>query len=289
MRTPFGEKVFYTINYVVLSLIALTCLLPLVHIASLSFSSSRAVVSGMVTLWPVEPSLLSYDALFRGTKIDSAFINSVIITVVGVTLSMVFTICAAYPLARKSFYARRFMTLAMVFTMIFSGGLIPLYLVVQGLGLVNSYWALWLPGLISTYNMLIMKTYFGNLPEELEEAARMDGCNEWGLLLKIILPLSMPVLATIALFYGVSFWNAFFSVLIYINETDKYNLTVLVQNMIRSNSFIQDVSDSELLSQMTPEGVRSAGIIVMILPMLIIYPILQKYFVKGVMLGSIKG
>lgn len=179
--------------------------------------------------------------------------------------------------------------MAMVFTMIFNGGLIPTYLVVQKLGLVNSYGALWLPGLVSTYNMLIMRSSFENLPKEVDEAARIDGCSELGLLFRIVLPLSKPMLATLALFYGVGYWNSFMSVMIYINDTVKFNMTVLVQNMIKSTSLVQDFSDPTMVSNLTPEGVRSAAVIVMIVPILAVYPFLQKYFVKGVMLGSIKG
>jgi putative aldouronate transport system permease protein len=202
---------------------------------------------------------------------------------------MTATIATAYPLSRRIFVARRFFTLAAVFTMLFSGGLIPTYLVVKSLGLINSYWAIWLPGLLSTYNMLVMRTFFENIPEEIEEAARIDGCNEIRLLLQIFLPLSMPVIATLVLFYGVGYWNSFMSVLIYINQTDKYNLTVLVQQMIQSQSLLQElVSEGEPV-QVVPESLKAAGILVMVIPMLVVYPFLQKYFVKGVMLGSVKG
>lgn len=159
----------------------------------------------------------------------------------------------------------------------------------KSLGLINSYWAIWLPGLLSTYNMLVMRTFFENIPEEVEEAARIDGCSEMRLLLQIFLPLSMPVIATLVLFYGVGYWNSFMNVLIYINQTDKYNLTVLVQQMIQSQSLLQElVSEGEPV-QVVPESLKAAGILVMVIPMLVVYPFLQKYFVKGVMLGSVKG
>ncbi len=289
MKATRGEKAFYVINYILLSLVAVSCILPLLNIIALSFSSGQAVMSGQVSLWPVDFSFLSYENLFKGTAIIDAFWNSIEITLIGTLLSMVVTIMAAYPLSRRQFYSRRFFTMAMVFTMIFNGGLIPTYLVVSNLGLVNSYGALWLPGLVSTYNMLIMRSYFENLPNEVDEAARIDGCGELGLLFRIVLPLSKPLLATLALFYGVGYWNAFMSVLIYINDTAKYNMTVLVQNMIKSSTVVQDFSDPSLITNLTPEGVRSAAVIVMIVPILAVYPFLQKYFVKGVMLGSIKG
>ena len=179
----------------------------------------------------------------------------------------------------------------MVFTMLFGSGLIPNYLVMSQYGLINSYWVLWLPALINTFNVLVMRTFFEGIPGEIEEAARIDGCGEWTHLLRVVLPLSLPVLATITLFNAVGFWNAFMNVLIYINETRKYNLTVLVQQMIRRDSILAGVmsADPGDIANVTNEGIKAAGIMVMIVPMLLIYPFLQKYFVKGVMLGAVKG
>lgn len=291
MRTTRGERVFYNINYLILTLAGLSCLLPLINIAAVSLSSNRAVSSGIVALWPVEATLKSYEVLFQGSSILKAFMNSVTLTVVGTALCLLFTVLAAYPLSKKLFYARKQLTLAIVFTMLFAGGLIPTYLVVNSLGLINSYGAIWLPALVSAYNMLIMKSYFENMPEELEEAAKMDGCGEVLYISKILLPLSGPMLATIGLFYGVGFWNTFMSVLIYINDTDKYNLTVLVQNMIQSQSLLATMTNlqPEEMAQIASEGVKSSGIMVMVIPLLAVYPFLQKYFVKGAMIGAIKG
>lgn len=291
MQISNGERWFYRINYVVLSLAALTCLLPLLNILAMSLSGNRAVMSGEVGIWPVEFNLASYEALISGSPILAAFKNSVVITVVGVALCMLFTLLAAYPLSRKAFYWRKPITLAIVFTMLFSGGIIPHYLLVDSLGLVNTYWALWLPVLVSPFNMLIMKNYFEHLPEEMEEAARIDGCGELAFIAKVVLPLSLPMMATIALFYGVNLWNSFFQVLIYINDTEKYNLTVLVQQMVRSTSVLLEFTSlqPDEMNQFPPDGVKSAGVIVLLLPMLIVYPFIQKYFVKGVMIGAIKG
>jgi putative aldouronate transport system permease protein len=289
MKSTRGEKLFYLFNYIVLSVIALSCLLPLIHVAALSLSGARAIASGEVGLWPVDITLDTYSEVFKGTKIVQSFSNSVMITGVGVVLSMLTTILAAYPLSKSSFYARRFFTLAMVFTMLFNGGIIPTFLVVKGLGLIDSYGALWLPALVSTYNMLIMRTYFEGIPEELEEAARMDGCSEWRLLMQIVLPLSLPVLATLTLFYGVSYWNYFMSVLLYINSTDKYNMTVLVQQMVQNQQLLNEIRSPEDSVQLVAEGVKAAAIVLMMLPMLIVYPFVQRFFVKGVMLGAVKG
>ncbi|MGG1517417.1 carbohydrate ABC transporter permease [Paenibacillus oryzisoli] len=291
MKQSTGEKVFYGINYMILACAGLLCFLPLLHLASLSLSGKDAVLSGFVYLWPVEWTTDSYGLLFEGTPVVQAFFNNVTITVVGTALSMLFTVLAAYPLSRKVFYGRKFLTLAIVFTMLFQGGLIPTYLVIKQLGLIDSYGALWLPALVSTFNMLIMRSFFENIPDELEEAARMDGCGEWKLLLRVILPLSLPMIATIALFYGVQYWNAFFNVMIYLNSPEKFNLTVLIQQMIRSQSLVTDMNNlgPEEIVHVTPEGMKAAGVIVMTLPMLIVYPFIQKYFVKGVMIGAIKG
>ncbi|MBP1990516.1 carbohydrate ABC transporter permease [Paenibacillus eucommiae] len=291
MKHSMGEKLFIRINAGLLILIALSCLLPLLHIAALSLSDQQSIMSGIVTLWPLGWSFESYRLLLVGTNVVQAFQNSMVITVVGVALSLVFTVMAAYPLSRKGMYGRRFFTLGIVFTMLFSGGLIPSYLVVKSLGLMNHYGALWLPVLVNTFNMLVMRTFFENIPDELEEAARMDGSGEWRFLLRIVLPLSMPVMATIGLFYAVSYWNSFFSLLLFIQNTDKYNLAVLVQQMIQSQSILQEINNMRPGDQIqaTPEGIKSAGIMVMIIPMLVVYPFLQKYFIQGVMIGAIKG
>jgi len=292
LKDSFGDKVFYSINYLLLAAGALTCLLPLLHILSLSLSDAHAVLSGRVTLVPVGWTLEAYNLLLNGTNIVQSFRNSVIITVCGVILSMVFTILAAYPLSRRYFYGRRFFTLLLVFTMLFQGGIIPTFLVLKFFNVINTFSVVWLLNLVSVFNMLVMRTYFQNISEEVQESSRIDGCNEWRLILQIMLPLSLPVIAALSLFYGVGYWNAFMQVLIYINDTDKYNLTVLVQQMIRSQSFMQDmmqaIPEDARQMQMTPESVRAAGIMVMVIPMLVVYPFVQKYFVKGVMLGSIK-
>ncbi|NOU86538.1 ABC transporter permease subunit [Paenibacillus sp. LMG 31460] len=291
MRASNGDKIFYITNYIILALIACSSLFPLLHLIALSISSSSAIETGKVNLWPIGFTWDTFNVLIEGTPLIRSFSNSALITFVGVALCMLTTIMAAYPLSRPNFYARRFFTLSMIFTMIFTGGIIPTFLVIQSLGLVNSYWALWLPGLVSTYNMLLLRTYFENIPSEIDDAARMDGCSEVRLLLQVVLPISMPVLATLTLFYGVAYWNIFMSMLIYINDTDKHNLTVLVQQMIQSQNILQQTMMVQPDDQVhvVEEGIKAAGVIVMITPMLVVYPFLQKYFVKGVMLGSVKG
>ncbi|WP_168120808.1 carbohydrate ABC transporter permease [Paenibacillus sp. HB172176] len=291
MKPSMTERIYMAGVYLSLTVVALLCLLPLMHIASLSTSSLQAVSAGRVSLFPVEITFAAYSQLFERSPIASSLTNSVIITLVGVTLSMAFTILAAYPLSRTYFRGRRVFMLGIVFTMLFNGGLIPTYLTIRNLELINTYWALWLPGLVSVFNLLVLRTFIENIPGEIDEASRMDGCGEWRYLLRIVLPLSMPVLATLALFYGVGYWNSFFSVLMYINEPDKYNIAVLVQQMIQSQVMLAQMNGLESSEQLilSPDMVNSAAIIIMVLPMLIVYPFLQKYFVKGVMIGAVKG
>ncbi|RTE11287.1 carbohydrate ABC transporter permease [Paenibacillus whitsoniae] len=290
MKPSKGESIFYVINYALLGLIALTCIIPFIHIIALSLSERSAVDSGHVFLWPVGMQFTAYKIFFISSPAFTAFKNSIVITVIGVVLSLLGTILAAYPLSRSYLYGRRYFVLAMVFTMLFSGGIIPTYLVVKNMHLIDSYWSIWLTGFISTYNMLLMKSYFENIPYEVQEAARIDGCSDTSLLLRVILPLSLPMLATLALFYGINFWNAFMSVLMYINKSDKMNLTVVVQAMLQKNDLLNSPSlNPEEQAAVATEMVKAVGVVVMVVPMLVVYPFLQKYFVKGVMLGSVKG
>lgn len=291
MKPSLGERIYLIGVYTVLTVAALMCLLPLVHIVSVSTSSLQAVASGRVTLFPIDASLEAYRQLIDGTPIVRAMWNSAYITVAGILFSMTFTVLAAYPLTRSYFIGRRIYTFAIVFTMLFGGGLIPTYMTIRSLELINTYWSLWLPGLVSVFNMLVLRTSIENIPSEIDEASRIDGCGEWRYLLRIVLPLSMPVLATLALFYGVGYWNSFFNVLMFINDPAKFNMAVLVQQMIQSQTMLSQLNalgSSEQL-QLSPEMVNAAAVVVMVLPMLVVYPLLQKYFVKGVMIGAVKG
>ena len=291
MKDTRGEKVFYRVNYALLALMGLSCVLPIVHIVAVSLSSKHAVMSGFVSVWPVAANLESYKALVEGTGVVRAFGNSTVITIVGTSLSMFFTILAAYPLSRSYFYFRRGFTLLIVFTILFSGGTVPTYLVYNALGLVNTYAPIWLHSLVNAFFMLVMKSFFEGIPQEMEEAARIDGSSEWRLILTIMLPLSKPVLATLTLFYGVAFWNNFQHVLIYVHDVSRLNLTVLVRNMIDSARLMHLLNEyaHELIEVITPAGVQAAGVVVLVAPLMVVYPFLQKYFVKGVMIGAIKG
>ncbi|MEK3725168.1 carbohydrate ABC transporter permease [Paenibacillus sp. FSL H8-0034] len=291
MKSTTGEKIFYSFNYLVMFLIGMSCVLPLVHICALSLSDKHALASGTISFWPVNLDFSGYNTLFTETPILKAFRNSLIITIVGTALNMLFTVLAAYPLSKRYFIGRKLYSFAIIFTMLFGAGMIPTYLLLKSLGLLNTYGAIWFPGLVSVWNLMVLRSFFEGIPEELEEASRMDGCSEWRLIIQIVLPLSVPVLAALSLFYGVSHWNAFMNVLIYINDSSKHNLSVLVQQMIQSQSLMQEMTNvqPDMAASLTPEGLKAAGVMVLTLPMLIVYPFLQKYFVKGVMIGAVKG
>lgn len=290
MRESASGRVFSVFVHTVLIIIALTCILPFLHLIALSISEGQAVDLGQVLFWPVGLDFTAYKYFFQNTPALRAFGNSVIITLGGTALSMLTTVLTAYPLSRRYLYARKPLTTAALFTMLFSGGMIPTYLVMNNLHLTNTYWSLWFVGLISTYNMLIMKSFFENIPSEVTESAQIDGCGETHLLLRIILPLSLPMLATLTLFYGVGYWNMFMNVILYINRTELQNLTVIVQSMLQiqsmDNMMAMDImQQQELIS----EKLKAVGVMVMVVPMLVVSPFLQKYFVQGIMLGSIKG
>lgn len=285
---------FYTIIYATLIIASLLCLLPVINILALSFSSAKAIDAGKVGLYPVDFTLDTYQTLFKGTSILRSFKNSIVITVVGVVLNMAATVLAAYPLSKPYFWGRKVFIRLTVFTMLFSGGMIPTYLIVYHLGLIDSYASVWLVGLISTYNMLVMKSFFENIPTELSESAQIDGCTEMHLLLRIFLPLSKPVMASLVLFYGVGHWNSFMDIMLYINSSQKYNLSVFVQQMIQSQQALKQLGNLTALTSVdimnvASTGIKSAAVFVMIVPMLCVYPFIQKYFVKGIMLGAVKG
>ncbi len=275
--------------YIFLALCAYTTLFPFVNIIATSFSSSRAINAGEVFMWPIEFTIDAYHNLIRDGQLIIALKNTVIITIIGTALNMLFTIMAAYPLSKSRLKVRNVMLMAILFTMLFSGGLIPKFLLVNSLGLNNTYWALWLPALISAYNLFVMKTFMEGLPEELEESAAIDGASESRILWQIILPLSKPVIAALTLFYAVTWWNSYMNVLIYIRSTDKMSLMVKLYQMIDLVS--DDLLRGEGVMQIvtTPESIRAAAIVFAIVPILCVYPFLQKHFIKGVLLGSIKG
>jgi putative aldouronate transport system permease protein len=293
IKESADDRLFTILNYIILFIFTITILYPLVYIVSASFSSSTAVVSGRVWLYPVEPTLAGYEAVFKHRLIMSSFLNSVYYTVVGTAINVLFTLIAAYPLSRKDFMPRNGIMALFVFTMMFSGGLIPSYLVVKELGMIDTRWSLLIPGALSVMNMIIARTYFQTtIPDELLEAAQMDGCSDFTFVRKIVLPLSGPIIAVISLFYAVGHWNQYFNALLYLKHQELYPLQLVLRDILVQNevdaSMITDVAD-----QAARDGLREllkfSLIVVSTLPVLIIYPFIQRHFVKGMMIGSLKG
>lgn len=298
MNTKFknssaGDKAFIILVYVLLSAVMLIVLYPLIYIISASFSDPQAVVSGKVVLWPVDVTLRGYKAVFKNPKIITGFINSFIYMGVGTVVNLIMTMLCAYPLSRKEFTARNKIAALFVFTMYFSGGLMPTYMVVNKLGLINTRWAMIIPSAMSTYNMIIARTYMVNsIPDELYEAAQIDGCSPFKYLLKVVVPLCKPILAVLTLYYGIAKWNNYFDAMLYLNDASLQPLTIVLREILIQNqidpTMLTDASALSKLQGMT-ELLKYAVIVVASVPVLAIYPFVQKYFVKGVTIGAVKG
>jgi putative aldouronate transport system permease protein len=294
MKLPIVERTGRIFNYVFLSLIAFCCLYPFINIVVTSLSSRRAVYAGEVYLWPVEFNLDAYKEVLLDGQIFVSMWNTAILTVVGTVMSMTSTILCAYALSKKRLMGRGIFMGLIVFTMMFSGGMIPSFLLIRNLGLMDSYWALWLGGLQSSYNMIVLRTFFQGIPESLEEAAQIDGAGDPYILVRIVLPLSGAALATIALFYAVGWWNTYFSAVMYITSTSKQTLMVKLRQMLDAMQVLVSqaqagINEGSSMTNIAAETFKAATILVSMLPIMCVYPFLQKYFVKGVMIGSVKG
>lgn len=293
-RMSRGDVIFEVVNCFFLLLISVIILYPLIYVLSASFSDPMSVTSGKMILWPVDVTLDNYAQVFKNRNIVLGFRNSLIIMICGTALNLVLTILAAYPLSRRDLWGSGVLMKLITFTMFFSGGLIPSYLLVsKTLGLMNNWLALILPGAISVYNMIIMRTYFmTSVPYELQESAEIDGCSQFGTLLRIILPLSGPVIAVIGLYYAVGHWNSYFNALLYINNEAMAPLQLYLRKVLTLNSsqnILEMGADEAARQAMRAETIKYSVIVVSSIPMLIIYPFVQKFFVKGVMIGAIKG
>ncbi|MCY9695241.1 carbohydrate ABC transporter permease [Paenibacillus alginolyticus] len=286
-----GDKVADAAISTVLTLFALVTLFPLYYVVVVSLTPYIEVMkNGGFVIWPEHLTFQAYKEIFGSARIPQALKITVFITIVGTTLNLLVTTLLAYPLSKKSVPGRNMILMAIVFTMIFSGGIIPLYIMVRSLGLYDSVWALVIPGMVSTFNLLIVKTYFENLPAEVEEAAKVDGCGDIQTLFRIVLPLSAPIMATIGLFYGVTHWNEYFKGIFYISDKTLMPMQVVLRSMIQAPNVSSELSINSLaLDALPPETIKMAVVVVATLPLLIIYPFLQKYFVKGALLGSVKG
>jgi len=287
------DRIFSIFNYLLLTVFLLSVLYPLVYIVSASLSNPTAVVAGRVWLWPVEPTLAGYRAIFEYNTIVRGYLNSIFYLVVGTLVNVTMTILAAYPLSRRDLYGQNWVMALFVFTTLFSGGLIPTYLVVRHLGLLNTRWALIIPGALAVWNVIITRTYFQvTIPHTLLEAAQLDGCDDFTFLWKIVLPLSGPIIAVNVLFYALGHWNAFFNALIYLTDERLFPLQLVLREILVQNKIdpAAMTDPTELLrKQHLRDLLKYALIVAASLPPLLLYPFIQRYFVKGVMIGSLKG
>ncbi|MDT9717622.1 carbohydrate ABC transporter permease [Paenibacillus sp. ClWae2A] len=293
IRESATDRLFMSIIYLFLAFILIIILFPLLHILSASFSSPSAVSSGKVWLWPVEFSWIGYQAAFQNKDIWIGFGNSLFYTVAGTVLNVSFTVMIAYPLARRSFYGRDIIMLLLVVTMFFDGGLIPNYLLVKSLGLLDTRWAMILPGAFAVFQVIIARTFFqSTIPDDLAEAAQIDGCSDLAFIWRVVLPLSKPVLAVLALMYAVGHWNTYFNALIYLSDYTKFPLQIFLRNLLILNADNSDMYvniSAQAVQQGLKDLLQYSLIVIASVPVLVIYPFVQKHFVKGVMIGSLKG
>ncbi len=295
IRESRGDRIFSVFNYCLLTVFAVLALYPLVYAFSASVSDPIAVNSGRMVLFPIGFNLEGYKAIFENKWLLTGYANSIFYTVVGTAMNVMVTFMASYSLSRKDMFGHGVITFFMVFTMWFGGGLIPTFLVVKSLGLINTRWVLLLLGLVSVYNCIICRSFISNsIPYELQEAARIDGCNDFQIVWRIIFPLSGPVLAILALYYALGHWNGYFNALMYIDDRALQPLQIFLREILVQNKRIDINADAEELEAMMArvqmaQTMKYALIMVASVPMLIIYPFVQKFFVKGVMIGSVKG
>lgn len=294
-----ADKIFMAFNYIFIILAVGIVLYPLIYIVSASISDPQFVNSGEMWLWPKGFTMEGYKTILENNSIWRGYLNTIYYTALGTSINLMVTLPAAYALSRPDFYGHRAFTTFLLITMFVSGGLIPSYLLIKNLGMLNTVWALVLPGAASVYNIVVTRTFFqSTIPREMEEAAIIDGCSDFKLFTKIVLPLSTPIIAVMALFYGVGHWNGFFSALIYLSDKSMYPLQMVLREIL----VLQDMSSNSIGGTMTSEMaelmyskqqlaavIKYGVMIVSTLPIIAVYPFLQKYFVKGMMVGSVKG
>lgn len=289
-----GDKAIDICVGIILAIIMIITLYPLIYVISCSFSAPSAVLAGEVVLFPVRPTLMSYQKVFQEGMLNQGIFNSVVYTLLGTAINIVLTTTGAYALSEKTLAGRGIFTKLIMFTMMFSGGLIPTYLVVKDLNLVNSIWAVTLPNAIGVTNFMIMKNTFQNsIPEEIKEAAYVEGASQITTFLKIVLPLSMPIVAVMVMFYSVGHWNEYFNALIYLTNEKMQPLQVVLRKVLVANEVNEMMSDGFTMNSndrlALAEGIRYAIIIISSIPMIAMYPFFQRFFVKGIMVGAVKG
>ena len=292
IRDSFGDRVFIFLVYVFLVVVLLSVLYRMIYIVSASFSDPLAVTAGEVWLFPVNFSLRGYEVTFQNPQIVTGYLNSLFYTVVGTFISVVLTVFVAYPLSRRDLYGSNVLMFLITFTLIFSGGLIPTYLVVKDLGMIDTRWALLIPQAVAAFQVIIARTFFRSaIPDELVEAAELDGCNDLQFMRSVVLPLSKPIIAVLALMYAVAQWNGYFDALIYLKSSDLQPLQLVLRNILILNTTSSGSMDAVAMAQrrQLADLLKYCLVVVGSVPVLMIYPFVQRYFVKGMLIGSIKG
>lgn len=291
MRDRQASRSFDVMNTIAILVFVLLCLAPFLHIIAISLSSSRSIMSGEVSLIPIEINWSAYKQVFSDMSMIRSLGFTVMLTCIFTVFCMLMSIAAAYPLAKTKLKGRKWIMFIIVITMFFSGGIIPEYMLVRNLNLLDTMWALVLPGLISPFYLIILITFFQNIPDSLEESAEIDGSSHIRTLLSIIVPLSMPVIATLSLFYAVGRWNGFTDTLMYITSPEMYPLQLKLYQLVQNNmvSELMQMEGASGQSMLQPESLKAASVIFATVPILVVYPWLQRYFVSGVMVGAVKG
>ncbi|OPH56070.1 hypothetical protein BC351_29475 [Paenibacillus ferrarius] len=282
-----GEKVFTVVNYTLLITVGLICVLPFITLLAKSVSEEAYVVSGQVSLWPMGFQLKAYQVLLSGIDFRTAFMNSLFVAVLGTAIQVFFTACVGYAIAKRDLVGRKAINILYVFTMLFNGGMIPTYMVIKNTGLINHLWVLVIPGMVSAFNLILVRNYFESLPYSLEESARIDGAGNLTILFRIMLPISKPLLATIAIFSAVGIWNNYMDPLLYLTKKEVQVLPLFLQNVVAAANK-NGLENPEQLANIASETFRAAAIFVSSIPILIVYPFLQRYFVTGLTLGAVK-
>jgi putative aldouronate transport system permease protein len=292
IRDSRTDRVFMLCVYLLLTVFLAVVLLPLIYIVASSFSSPEAVSSGRVLFWPVEFSLRGYKAVFENPQVVQGYVNSLFYTVVGTVVSVVMTVAIAYPMSRRTLVGRNLVMSLILFTMLFTGGLIPTYLVVQQVGLLDTRWALIVPQAIGVWQVIIARTYFRTvIPEELVEASQLDGCGDLRFLWSVVIPLAKPMIAVIALMYAIYQWNSYFDALIYLKNPDLFPLQIVLRNILILNTYSGGAIDASVVlqRQQLADLLKYSLIVVASVPVLLIYPFVARYFTKGIMIGAVKG
>jgi putative aldouronate transport system permease protein len=284
-----GRICFNLFNCVFLSMVAIITLYPVIYVWAASLSGNDYVTQGLVTVYPIGFTLQAYKRVLSYPMVGIGYLNTIYYTVLGTAISLVLTALGAYPLSRPGFRGRKLLTGVVVFAMLFNGGIIPTFLVVKGVGMYNTIWAMVLPSAVWTFNLIIMRTFFEQIPLELEESAALDGCNPVQILFRIYLPLAIPGLITVGLFYGVSQWNSFFPALIYLRDSALMPLQIVIRDIVIQNQTENMMTDLTSSQDQVSESIKYAVIMIATLPMMILYPFIQRFFVKGAMIGAVKG